>query len=154
MKSKVLPVIAMLNLLMAVLAAPASAQTKQKIVLEASVPFKFVVGNRTFPAGTYVFEMATGAPNRSDRAGVLVVHGKEQKMYTAVATDVISDATAHTGQKLEFVRDGGQTYLSTVYRHGNSAGLRVHTALEAGPAEDWEESRVTTVNATLTSGGF
>jgi len=154
MKAKVLPIIATLNILIALFTASAAAQTKQKIVLEASVPFEFIVGNRTFPAGTYVFEMATGAPNITDRTGVLIVHGKEQKLYAAVATDVTRGHADHAGHKLEFVRDRGQIYLSTIYRHGNSAGLRVHTAPEAGTVEDWEESRVTTVNATLTSGGF
>jgi hypothetical protein len=55
----------------------AKAQPRHEVTAVAYVPFEFVVGNRAFPAGTYVFEMATGSPKITDEAGVLVIRNRE-----------------------------------------------------------------------------
>ncbi len=154
MTRKALPLFATLIALIGITAGPANAQTGHKITLEASVPFEFVVGNRAFPAGTYVFEMATGLPKASDQSGVLVVRSHERKLFAAVATDVIADENAHVSPKLTFVRDGERVYLSRVWRQENAAGLSVRTAADATESQDWEESRILTIDALTISGGI
>lgn len=152
MKTKPLSVFAALIAIIGI-SAKANAQAGHKVTLQASVPFEFIVGNRTLPSGTYTFEMATGSPKTTDQAGVLVVHNRERKLYVAVATGVVTDTNAHLAPKLTFVRTGHRVFLSTVWRQGNIAGLSVHTRSEAAPA-DRQESEVLTLNAVPTSGAI
>lgn len=154
MNRKALPQFALLIALIAVSVGSSWAQTRRKITLEASVPFEFVVGNRAFPAGHYVFEMATGSPKIADQAGVLVVHGNERRLYAAVVTGIETESNAHVSPKLMFVRNGDRVYLSKVWRQGDAAGLRVHTAPGATEAEDWQESDVLTLDAKLVTGNI
>lgn len=126
----------------------AQAQTRRKVSLEVSVPFEFVIGNRAFPAGTYVFEMATGSPKLTDHAGVLVVRNHERKLYTAVAADVAADSSPHVSPKLVFNRRGERVYLSKVWRQGNIAGLSVHHEW-ASTGQEWQESEAVTLDATI-----
>jgi len=149
MKRKALPVVALLISLIGIAAAAdsARAQARRKVTLEASVPFEFVVGNRSFPAGRYVFEMATGLPKATERSGVLVVRSREQSLYAAVATDVTADAGIRPAHKLEFVRNGDRVLLAKVWRQGNAAGLSLHTAPGATNSQEWEQSQLLTVDA-------
>ena len=118
--------------------------------LAARYAYEFVVGNRTLPAGNYVFEMATGSPKSTDQAGVLVVHNYERKLYVAVATGVENDSNTHVLPRLVFLRNGDRVYLSKVWRQGEVAGLSVHTPAKE---EDLQESEVLMLSAT-TSGGM
>jgi hypothetical protein len=148
MTRKALPLFVLLIAVIAIVTADADAQTRRKVSFEAAVPFEFVIGNRSFPAGTYVFEMATGSPETTEQAGVLVVHSHERKLYAALSTDVASDTNAHVNPKVVFMRSGERVYLSKVWRQGSVAGLSVHLSPEASQAEDWEESEVFTLDAT------
>jgi hypothetical protein len=154
MKRKALPLFALLIALIGISAASANAQARRKVTVEASVPFEFVVGNRAFPAGNYVFEMATGSPKTSDQSAVLIVRGHERKLYAAVATGITTDSNAHVDPKLTFVRSGGRVFLSKVWRQGNSAGLSLHTAQGATEAEGLQESEVFTLDAMPGSGAI
>ena len=127
------------------------AQTRRKVTLQASVPFEFIVGNRTFPAGTYVFEMATGTPQRTDHTGVLIVRNQERRLFAAVVTDVAADEFAHDTPNLMFQRTGDRVYLSKVWRQGDGAALSVHRTPIASE-ENWQESEVLMLNATPPSG--
>jgi hypothetical protein len=150
MNRKALPLFALLITLIGITAG-ANAQTRRKVTLEASVPFEFVVGNRVFPAGSYVFEMATGHPKTTDQAGVLVVHNRERKLYAAVATDVTTDANAHVTPKVIFTRSGDRVFLSKVWRQGNAAGLSLH-APAGTEGELSQESQVLTLDAVAMNG--
>jgi hypothetical protein len=153
MKSKFLSFVAAMVVVIGGCVGSATAEGRHKVTLEASVPFEFVLGNRAFPAGTYIFEMATGTPKPSDQAGVLVVRSHERKLYAAVAADVAADAKIHEGHKLEFVRAGDRVFLSKVWRQGGLAGLTVHTAPGATEAEETQASEVLTLDAQQISGG-
>jgi len=149
MKRKALPTFVVLITLIGLAAGAdsARAQARRKITLEASVPFEFVVGNRSFPAGRYVFEMATGLPKTTERSGVLVVRNHERSLYAAVATDVTADARVRSAHKLEFVRSGGRVLLAKVWRQGNAAGLSLRTGPGATDSQEWEQSQVLTLDA-------
>jgi hypothetical protein len=148
MTRNALSLFALLITLLGIAAGTADAQTRRKVTLEASVPFEFVVGNQAFPAGNYIFEMATGSPKTTDEAGVLIVRSHERKLYAAVATDIAADTNAHVGPKLVFRRNGDRLFLSKVWRQGNVAGLSLH----APAAEDWQESQLLTLDAAYLDG--
>lgn len=154
MSRKALPLFALLITLIGIAASSANAQVRRKVTLEAAVPFEFVVANRAFPAGNYIFEMATGSPKTSDQSAVLIVRGHERKLYAAVATGVTTDSNAHVNPKLTFVRSGGRVFLSKVWRQGNAAGLSLHTVSGATEAEDLQESEVFTLDAMPGSGAI
>jgi hypothetical protein len=153
MNRNALSLVALLITAFGISAAPANAQARRKVTLEASVPFEFVIGNRAFPAGHYVFEMATGSPKATDQAGVLIVRDHERQFYVAVATDIAADTYAHVAPKLVFMRNGDHVYLAKVWRQGNAAGLSVPLAPGATAAEDWQESEALTLEATAVNGG-
>jgi hypothetical protein len=113
------------------------------------VPYDFIVGNRILPAGTYVFEMATGSPKTADQAGVLIVHNYERRLYVAVATGVENDTNTHSLPKLVFARNGDRVYLSKIWRQGEVAGLSVHIPENQ---DGVEQSELLTLEATTTGG--
>lgn len=150
MTTKALPVFVLFIAMIAITTSAAEAQSHRKIMLQASVPYEFVVGNRTLPPGSYVFEMATGSPKSTDQAGVLIVHNYERRLYVAVATAVENDSNTHVLPRLVFLRNGDRVYLSKVWRQGEIAGLSVHTPAKE---EDLQQSEVLMLSAT-TSGGM
>jgi len=152
MTRKALPQFILLITLIAITAGAAIAQTHRKVTLEAQVPFEFVVGNRAFPAGTYVFEMATGTPRLTEQAGVLVVRNHERKLYAAVAADIAADANAHVKPRLVFARNGDRVYLSKVWRQGNAAGLSV--PLAPGIASTEQEGELIMLDASVVTGAI
>jgi hypothetical protein len=148
MTRKALPLFALLITLIGVSGA-ANAQARHEVTAVAYVPFEFVVGNRVFPAGSYVFEMATGSPKVSDQAGVLVVRNRERRLYAAVATGVMADAKTHVTPRLAFRRDGDRVYLSNVWCQGSAAGLSVYLPQSATEIVEREDL---TLEATMTGG--
>lgn len=151
MNKKALALFATLITLIGITAG-ASAQTRRKVTLEASVPFEFVVANRAFPAGKYTFEMATGSPKVNDEAGVLIVRRGDSRLYAAVATEVAADSNAHVEPKLVFLRNGHRVFLSKVWRQGNTAGYILHTP--SADVDELQESEVLTLGARAVDGGF
>ena len=147
---RVLTLFAMLVMLVGTVAV-AQAQNRRKVTVEAAVPFEFMVGDRAFPAGTYVFEMATGSPKSTDESGVLVIRNRDRRLYTAVATDVAHDQNAHVSPKVVFARSGDRAYLANVWHQENAAGLRLHTP---SITEDWQESELVTLDAYGVNGGI
>jgi hypothetical protein len=150
MNRKALPTVAVLAMLVGTTVA-AGAQSRRKVTVEASVPFEFAVGNQVFPAGSYVFEMATGSPNLTDEAAVLVVRNRERRVYAAVATDVVIDTNAHVAPKVIFTRNGDMAYLSRIWHQGTAAGLSLHTS---SLMEEGEQSEVIELQAFGVSGGL
>ena len=146
---KTFPIFALLCLLIAISSGAAEAQNRRKVSVQAAVPYDFVVGNRVLPAGTYVFDLATGSPKTTDQTGVLVVHNYERKLYVAVATGVENDSNAHVMPKLVFLRNGDRVYLAKLWRQGEMAGLSVHTP---GNLASEEKSEVLTLDATSIGG--
>jgi len=154
MNRKARPLIALVVALFGIATSYAVAQTHRKVTLQASVPFAFEVGNRTFPAGSYIFEMATGSPMVTDKSAVLVVRNSERKLYAAVATDITAMDAAPAAHKVQFVREGNRVYLAKVWHQGNAAGLNVRAASGAGTELESQEIDVLSVNAVPVLGGM
>lgn len=148
MTRKALPIFAALITLIG-FALVADAQPRHEVTAVAYVPFEFVVGNRVFPAGTYVFEMATGSPKTTDEAGVLVVRNRERGRYAAIAMGVSADSKIHAKAGLAFRRRGERVYLADVWCQGSGARLTV--PLPQGVSEIVEREPLT-VDTTMTGG--
>ena len=103
-----------------VLAAPVSAHT---LTLKASVPFEFVVGGHTMPAGDYVFDT--------------LIDGGRDTGYWAVRNASSGTASALTwsspverpGQRgevfLTFHRYGGDYFLAKIWDGSSAAGRAI-----------------------------
>jgi Na+-translocating ferredoxin:NAD+ oxidoreductase RnfD subunit len=87
----------------------ASGTARASDILEVNVPFSFLVGSETFPAGHYMVEEDTlGGP------AVLLIRG----MHTPQAAFVVTHAAAGPGPSkpaLQFVRRENQYQLSQVW---------------------------------------
>src|SRR5258708_40145385 len=77
-----------LGLVMISAAWGAQSPRLKRVAFTTSVPFNFVAGNRTLPAATYTFEIATGMPSGRDRVAVLVVRNVKQRAYVAMVAAV------------------------------------------------------------------
>jgi hypothetical protein len=117
------------------------AQTSTRPILTVKVPFEFVVGNQTFPAGTYKFQSLLNSIAGKDAVDVLTVRSTEATLYQAVVTDVVGTREP-AKPKLVFTRNGGRTFLSEVWEPGKPAGCRLHHKDQPQTAAK-EEDRVT-----------
>ena len=99
-----------------VLAVPAPAQT---ITLKASVPFDFVVGGRTMPAGEYVL-------STNGDSGVLQVMNADKSIQAALTVTNAADGPLEgDGAYLEFNRYGGDYFLAKIWDRGTGSGRSI-----------------------------
>ena len=78
-------------------------------VLETRIPFPFVVGSRTLPAGQYSIE-------REDMSGALIIRGEHGLNASAILnTRPVSSAPAGSPPALEFKHVENQYRLSNVW---------------------------------------
>ena len=112
--------LAALGLAVLALAAPASAQTKMR----ADIPFSFVVGDQSLPAGSYTLVLDTNLSFcRIDSAGdgsmhrVLFVPGATRRQNTNPDRGVV-----------QFQKYGDRYFLSGVWKPGNPDGLAAITS--------------------------
>jgi hypothetical protein len=66
------------------------AQTSRHSALTVKFPFEFVVGNQTFPAGTYKFRSLLNSVPGQATIDVLEVRSTERHLYKAIVTDVVA----------------------------------------------------------------
>ena len=125
-----------------IVSSPAQAKTKPKVYTIA-VPFDFVVGNRTMPAGNYRFQIVFGSPTPNDTAAVLAVRGEDGRYYTSTFTSVTEGEAPSDGPKLVFSRAGERASLSQLWEQGNSVGLKLNVVNNAMQlAQDRQEIMV------------
>jgi len=99
------------------LAAPVSAQT---IKLKASVPFDFVVGGRTMPAGDYMVSTGGGM------SGVVEVSNVDPGIKPAFVTiNAASGPSDGGGAYLEFNRFGSDYFLAKAWDRSAATGCSV-----------------------------
>ena len=99
-----------------VLAAPVSAQT---VTLNASVPFDFIVGGRTMPAGDYV--LSTLGDFR-----ILQVQNTATGIMPAFATSDAADGPLDNDKVfVTFRRYGGDYFLAKIWDGSAAAGRSI-----------------------------
>lgn len=108
--------------------------------LKAHIPFSFVVGNKTFPAGEY--ELKRGLDNQPD---LLLLEGVENRkdMFFLVHETIAPDYPSES--KLVFHRYGERYFLSTIWMEGDRNGRetaesKAEHKLETGGADRDEVS--------------
>ncbi len=114
MKTKVLAIVSFFVLLI-----PALAQVR---IVKADVPFNFVVGTKTMPAGEYTFAL-----NGSGALRISQVKGAEITGISALPTAGSDNAAP----RLLFHRYGNRTFLAEVWVGEMSISHRLY----ASPAE-------------------
>ncbi|MBZ5611100.1 MAG: hypothetical protein LAP38_22790 [Acidobacteriia bacterium] len=82
--------------------------------LQADVPFDFVLGSKTMPAGRYLLD-------RGVSTGVLIIRSANKEESAVVSTTTVNSADYQTG-KLVFHRYGDQYFLAEVWTPGSDAG--------------------------------
>ncbi|MDI1241028.1 MAG: hypothetical protein PSX80_03800 [bacterium] len=88
-------------------AVEASAQGK---VLEANIPFEFVVGNRTLPAGEYKITLpGTG------EASKVTFRSTEGDSFSMALTQGVSSSKSEVANGLVFLRAGDKRVLYRVF---------------------------------------
>jgi hypothetical protein len=98
-----------------VLAAPLPAQS---VGLKANVPFDFVVGGRTLPAGSYDFGLLS-------RGGVLRVMSESGSASAMTASRVDTTTRSQNATKIEFHRYGNEYFLYRVCDGGATNAIEV-----------------------------
>ncbi len=98
-----------------VLAAPMPAQS---IVVKANVPFDFMVGGRTLPAGVYEFGLIT-------QAGVLRVMSESGSTAALTWSSADRDGGSRTGVLVEFHRYGNEYFLYKVWNGSVNYGREI-----------------------------
>ncbi|HXY51737.1 MAG TPA: hypothetical protein VEI01_19980 [Terriglobales bacterium] len=88
-----------------------AAAYAQTATLRVSVPFNFVIGNQSFPAGTYDFQRLLGTPKATDVIGMVAVRRVDAYGYKVIVTH-LEAAKAQGDSRLIFQRAAGQRYLS------------------------------------------
>jgi hypothetical protein len=110
MKKRVIAVVFGLSLL--AFAGEVQAQT---ITFKVKVPFPFVVGNQTLPAGTYQIQRLLGRPVEADQVGMIVIRSSNPRLYQAVVTNLVHRSPgSRSSSELVFANHAGQCYLSGV----------------------------------------
>jgi hypothetical protein len=116
MKARVLVMTGVFALTMLALTQVAQAQQ----VMVADIPFSFVAGNATLPAGEY-------RVGKLDLASHIVVLRQRQDPGNAamIPTNAAQASTAPTKSKLVFHRYGERYFLSEVWTEGNIRGRQL-----------------------------
>ena len=139
MKKQVFKTITLLSLFTILAAAPAYAQSADKTVVK--IPFSFIAGKKTLPAGEYTVKRAL-----SSRV-TLIRNAEGRREYTTVLTMPVPPETMGLTAKLVFHRYGGQYFLYQVWtpdseRGGQLSASRAELAL-AMSASDAQSVNIT-----------
>lgn len=88
------------------LAAGAEAETHREVIV--NVPYEFVAGGRTLPAGTYTITRLS-----DDRRGTLSIASYEQRSGVLVLPNQFEDRTAND-TKISLEEVGGKYFLRSI----------------------------------------
>jgi len=115
MKKQTLRKFTLLSFLLMLTAVTVSAQSERIRVI--NIPFSFIVGEKTLPAGEYTVE-----PNRKDSDNVWLVQSKEGHASALFSTNTVRASETQEEARLVFHRYGGQYFLSQIWTQGETAG--------------------------------
>jgi hypothetical protein len=106
----------------AVMALTAMAATRVAQAQEAmavNVPFDFVAGSKTLPAGEYTVKIS--APTHS----MILISRKDATTSAFISTNAAVSNMPQSESKLVFNRYGDRYFLSQVWSEGNSQGRQL-----------------------------
>jgi hypothetical protein len=120
-----------------------NAQTSRRSALTVKVPFEFVVGNQTFPAGTYKFQSLNSAPSNAT-VDYLVVRSMDGRLYQAIVADVVGSEESNN-PRLLFTRRGDRAFLAEVWEPGKQAGWGLQCRNDHTQTVESENDKVTLI---------
>lgn len=110
-------VLSMSSLLVMLAVVPASGAGRLDHKIQADIPFDFMVGDKTFPAGTYTFTQPTITP------GVLRIRSLDGHDSVLVITQSVQESlTPPDETKLVFTRYGDLYFLAQAWIVGEIEG--------------------------------
>jgi hypothetical protein len=112
MKRQAVSLVSLLSLLL--VAGSAIAQT---IHVRGDIPFNFVVGSKTYPAGTY--EIGT---IDSTNSKTLLLKSRDASANAMINSNAAESLTPANQTKLVFNRYGNQRFLSQIWVNGETRG--------------------------------
>jgi hypothetical protein len=115
MKTRALVMAGMMAL--TVMAFSRVAQAQEMLVV--NIPFDFVAGNMTLPAGEYSIKVT--APERT----LLLIDRKDAAASAFMNTNPVVKTEMQTESKMIFNRYGDRYFLSEVWSAGNSRGRQL-----------------------------
>lgn len=119
MKKQIYTLFTILNLLVTLALVPAQAQHPGTLV--ANIPFAFMVGEKTLPAGEYTIKLPAASGMRS-RVLIRSVDGES----ACIALTIPVQAKGNVKEpKLTFVKYGDQHFLFQVFAPGIDVGQEV-----------------------------
>ena len=101
------------------LTAMASTRVAQAQELVVNIPFDFVAGKTTLPAGEYSIKVS------SPEGTLLLLDRKDAAASAFISTNAVVKAEIQTESKLTFNRYGDRYFLSQVWTEGNSQGRQL-----------------------------
>ena len=105
---------------MMALTAMASTRVAQaQELLVVNIPFDFVAGKTTLPAGEYSIKVS------SPEGTLLLLDRKDAAASAFISTNAVVKAEIQTESKLIFNRYGDRYFLSQVWTEGNSQGRQL-----------------------------
>jgi hypothetical protein len=115
MKKQALRTFTMLSLVLMLTAVSVCAQSERSGVL--NIPFNFIVGGKTLPAGEYTVE-----PNRRDSDKFWLVQSRDGQTSCLFTTMPVRANQTQEETKLVFHRYGDQYFLSQIWTAGANSG--------------------------------
>ncbi len=118
MKNQIVKGISMLTLLVAVAFATAvvSANAQSSKLVISNVPFNFVVGDQTMPAGEYRIRRASALSNG------LIIQSSDATSSAMRLSNAIEPSSEKTNARLVFHRYGSHYFLTEVWSGGDNEG--------------------------------
>jgi hypothetical protein len=119
----------------------AAAAHAQQATLSATVPFNFVVGDRTYPAGDYLFR---------NSESLLKITNPERGKTEMTLSDACESLRPSADSRLVFDRIGGYLFLRQIWVAGNSHGRELpRTRTEIRLAQNHEKQEPVIVAANI-----
>lgn len=115
MKTHVLKNFTMLSLVLMLTAVAVCAQSKRSKVTK--IPFRFIVGQKTLPAGEYTLE-----PNRKDSHNVWLIQRRDGRTTALFTTMPVRASETQEKGELIFHKYGDQYFLSQIWTPGSQSG--------------------------------
>src|SRR5437773_7110853 len=115
MKKQAVKSFALLSVLLMVTAVSVAAQSQRSKI--TNIPFSFIVGEQTLPAGEYTVE-----PNRRDSDKVWLVQSRDGHTSALFTTMPVRASETQEKTKFVFHKYGDQHFLSQIWTPGGNSG--------------------------------
>ncbi len=118
MKKQMIRRLGILSLLLSLLVAPVRAQNIEHRII-ADIPFDFVVGNKTFPAGVYTIKHLTSA--------LLLIRSEDGRHSTTLGTTARQSGEKNAEPRVVFHRYGERYFIASVWTSRENYGRQFRT---------------------------